>query len=168
MSRAEYPLASLPVISKLAALLLAAVQPVWAKVVGLLRGDNNDEPLINSFLDASPAGVAKTASNVPCLHSSCDLEITWKPLVDQSDREQLIRRRWSETGSRLWNPNVHGTGQASLNIQGSVALLPPNSGEMLPRYDKLEFKLTAGCIICEGVVVEPPIRPGRPGMDLFA
>jgi hypothetical protein len=29
-------------------------------------------------------------------------------------------------------------------------------GEALPRYDKLEFKLIGGCIVCEGVVVDSP------------
>ena len=30
-------------------------------------------------------------------------------------------------------------------------------GETLPRYDKLEFKLIDGHIVCEGVVVDPPM-----------
>jgi hypothetical protein len=31
-------------------------------------------------------------------------------------------------------------------------------GETLPRYDKLEFNLIGGRIVCEGVVVDPPKR----------
>jgi hypothetical protein len=43
-------------------------------------------------------------------------------------------------------------------------LLPPKSGETLPGYDTLEFKMVRSCvngqtanfIVCEGVVVDPP------------
>lgn len=56
----------------------------------------------------------------------------------------------------MWNPRLHGTGEAALNIQGSVGLLPPAPGETMPRYDKLEFKMLGGQIICEGVIVEAP------------
>jgi hypothetical protein len=31
-------------------------------------------------------------------------------------------------------------------------------GETLPGYDKLEFKLIGGSIVCEGVIVDPPNR----------
>jgi hypothetical protein len=55
----------------------------------------------------------------------------------------------------MWNPDFHGAGHAALNIQGQSKLLPPKSGETLPRYDKLEFELIAGRIVCEGVVVDP-------------
>jgi hypothetical protein len=88
---------------------------------------------------------------------------------DQPAREKLIRRRWAETGIRLWNPDLHGAGNAALNIQGGVALLPPKPGGKLPRYDTLEFK-TVRCrvdgqevsqILCEGVVVNPPQRRTR-------
>jgi hypothetical protein len=45
-------------------------------------------------------------------------------------------------------------------------LLPVKPGEMLARYDKLEFKMVrsyvngqaVNCIVCEGVVVDPPKR----------
>jgi hypothetical protein len=166
MSHAEYNSSSLPVFSKLATMLrnIPAVQFVWTKVAALLRGDKSDESLINSFLDASPPTVTQTTfDHVALLKSSSDLEIAPKSQDDQSDRERLIRRRWTETGSRIWNPNVHGTGLAALNIQGSVELLPPGPGEMLPRYDKLEFKLIAGRIVCEGIVVDPPKSRRKPG-----
>ena len=61
-----------------------------------------------------------------------------------------------------------GTGDATLNIQGRVELLPPAPGENLPRYDKLEFKMLGGQIVCEGVIVEAPAQadkrasPGSP------
>jgi len=74
--------------------------------------------------------------------------------ADPVDRTTLIRQRWAETGIRMWNPRLHGTGNATLNIQGRVELLPPAPGETLPRYDKLEFKMLGGQIVCEGVIVE--------------
>src|SRR5712671_2873533 len=63
----------------------------------------------------------------------------------------------------MWNPDVHGAGHAALNIQGRTELLPPKSGETLPGYDTLEFKMVRSCvngrtanlIVCEGVVVDP-------------
>jgi hypothetical protein len=75
---------------------------------------------------------------------------------EPADREALIRRRWNETGIMMWNPRVHGAGQSTLCIQGSATLLPPKPGETMPQYDRLEFKLIDGLIICEGFVVEPP------------
>ena len=77
------------------------------------------------------------------------------------DRTTLIRRRWTETGIRMWNPRLHGTGDATLNIQGRVELLPPAPGENLPRYDKLEFKMLGGQIVCEGVIVEAPAQADK-------
>lgn len=84
-------------------------------------------------------------------------------------REELIRRRWAETGIKMWNPDVQGAGHGALSIQGGAALLPPKEGETLPRYDRLEFRMVrseAGGqkveqIICEGVVVDPPKRKPR-------
>ncbi|WP_314957753.1 hypothetical protein [Bradyrhizobium cosmicum] len=72
------------------------------------------------------------------------------------DRATLIRQRWAETGIRMWNPRLHGAGSATLNIQGRVELLPPALGETMPRYDKLEFRMLGGQIVCEGVIVEAP------------
>jgi hypothetical protein len=77
------------------------------------------------------------------------------------DRATLIRQRWTETGIRMWNPRLHGTGDATLNIQGRVELLPPAPGENLPRYDKLEFKMLGGQIVCEGVIVEAPAQADK-------
>jgi hypothetical protein len=86
-----------------------------------------------------------------------------------SERETLIRRRWAETGIKMWNPEVHGSGRAALNIQGGLGLLPPKPGETAPQYDKLEFKLirsdaggeAVGQIMCERVVLDPPQRRAR-------
>ena len=62
-------------------------------------------------------------------------------VVEPVDRATLIRQRWTETGIRMWNPRLHGAGDATLNIQGRVELLPPAPGETMPRYDKLEFRM---------------------------
>ncbi|WP_461621367.1 hypothetical protein [Bradyrhizobium sp. 23AC] len=78
--------------------------------------------------------------------------------TEPADRIALIRQRWAESGVRMWNPRLHGTGEATLNIQGSVGLLPPAPGETMPRYDKLEFKMLGGQIVCEGVIVEAPAQ----------
>jgi len=77
------------------------------------------------------------------------------------DRATLIRQRWAETGIRMWNPRLHGAGDATLNIQGRVELLPPAAGETMPRYDKLEFRMLGGQIVCEGVIVEAPAPAGH-------
>lgn len=81
--------------------------------------------------------------------------------VDPTDRATLIRQRWEQTGIRMWNPRLHGTGEATLNIQGRIELLPPEAGDSMPRYDKLEFKLLGGQIVCEGVVVDAPASAGQ-------
>ncbi|MGY3034480.1 hypothetical protein ACVIIV_003650 [Bradyrhizobium sp. USDA 4354] len=81
--------------------------------------------------------------------------------AEPADRAALIRQRWAETGIRMWNPRLHGTGDATLNIQGSIELLPPAPGETMPRYDKLEFRMLGGQIVCEGVIVEAPVQAGH-------
>ncbi len=82
-------------------------------------------------------------------------------VVEPADRAALIRQRWAETGIRMWNPRLHGTGDATLNIQGRIELLPPAPGETMPRYDKLEFRMLGGQIVCEGVIVEAPAQAGH-------
>lgn len=82
-------------------------------------------------------------------------------IADPVDRATLIRQRWTETGIRMWNPRLHGTGDATLNIQGRVELLPPAPGETMPRYDKLEFRMLGGQIVCEGIIVEAPAHAGQ-------
>jgi hypothetical protein len=82
-------------------------------------------------------------------------------IVEPADRAMLIRQRWTETGIRMWNPRLHGTGDATLNIQGRIELLPPEPGETMPRYDKLEFRMLGGQIVCEGVIVEAPASAGQ-------
>ena len=41
----------------------------------------------------------------------------------------------TETGIKMWNPNIHGAGHAALNIQGQVELLPVKPGETRARYE---------------------------------
>jgi hypothetical protein len=118
----------------------------------------------------NPSFTRNTADQHPAvLKPSSDHAIAAPETNDQSEREKLIRRRWSETGIKMWNPDVNGAGHAALNIQGRAELLPPKPGETLPGYDTLEFKMVRSCvngqemnrIVCEGVVVAPPNRRAR-------
>jgi hypothetical protein len=156
--------------TKLAVMLriMPAMQFIFAKLTALLRSDKGSgESLIGKFLGEAPGITGNTVDpHVATLKASGDFAVAGPKLNDQSEREELIRRRWSETGIKMWNPDVHGAGEAALNIQGRVELLPVKPGEMLPRYDKLEFKMVrssingqaVNCIVCEGVVVDPPKR----------
>ena len=129
------------------------------------------EPLASEFLgEASGVTINTVDQHAAVLQPSSDHAIAVPETNDQSEREKLIRRRWTETGIKMWNPDVHGAGRAALNIQGRTELLPPKSGETLPGYDTLEFKMvrsyvneqTVNLIVCEGVVVDPPKhRAGR-------
>ena len=141
----------LAVLTKLAAMLrsVPAVRLVFAKFEALLRNKESGEPLASEFLGKASGVTINTDDQ----HAA-----VLQPSSDQSEREKLIRRRWTETGIKMWNPDVHGAGHASLNIQGRTELLPVKPGEMLPGYDKLEFKIVNGEIVCEAVVVDPPKR----------
>jgi hypothetical protein len=172
MSHGEYASRPLSVLTKLAVMLrnISVLQFAFAKFSALLAsGNRSSESLISKFLDKS---TAVTGSPVDLPNASLklpgDRAIAAPESTDQFEREKLIHRRWTETGIKMWNPAVHGAGFAALNIQGRVELLPPKPGEMLLRYDKLEFNLIEGLIICEGVVVNPPKSSRRPGTDLLA
>ena len=140
---------------KLAVMLriVRAVQFVFDKLAALLHGKGSDEMRASEFIQHVTRSSSHHANAVPEMN-------------DQPDREKLIRRRWLETGIKMWNPDRHGAGHAALNIQGRAELLPPKPGEMLPGYDTLEFKIVQSYvngevvnqIVCEGVVVEPPKR----------
>jgi hypothetical protein len=146
----------MPVFTKLAVMLRnnAAVQFVSARFAALLRSSKrSDEPIASEFLGEAP-DVTRNADQ-PFAGLGISGESTVAVECDQSEREKLIRRRWTETGIKMWNPNVHGAGQAALNIQGRSDLLPVKPGGTLPGYDKLEFRLIGGRIVCEGVVVDP-------------
>jgi hypothetical protein len=159
----------LAVLTKLAAMLriVLAVQLAFAKFVALLRSKESVKPLASEFLsEASDVPRSTVDQHTAVLQPSSDHAISAPETNGWFDREQLILRRWSETGIKLWNPDFHGAGHAALNIQGQSKLLPPNPGEKSPRYDTLVFKVVRSNvngqaldrIVCEGVVVEPPKR----------
>jgi hypothetical protein len=91
-------------------------------------------------------------SEPPFMAPAVSAEAPLAPECTLSAREQLIRRRWAETGVKMW------AGLGALNIQGSAELLPLQPGAIRREYDRLEFRLIAGNIVCEGVVVDaaPP------------
>lgn len=129
---------------------------------------NDPAPVAVIAADGSSAGTPSVVTNVapePILVSPAPVipsaPKTRAKVIELVDRATLIRQRWAETGIRMWNPRLHGTGDATLNIQGRVELLPPASGETMPRYDKLEFRMLGGQIVCEGVIVEAPAPAGH-------
>lgn len=145
MSLAEYASRPFPLLVKLAN-LLRDIRSAIFRLGALPRRDEGTEKSLAANFD-------RTAADIVCPSSGA--AVTLAETTPLSEREQLIRRRWAETGIRMWNARVHGTG-APLNIQGSVELLPPNPGETVRRYDKLQFRLLGGQIVCEGVIVDPP------------
>jgi hypothetical protein len=169
MSHAEYASRPIPVFAKLGVFLrnIPAVQFVLAKFATLLRSSKADgETQVSQFVDEAPLDGA-TLDGAPLDRSPLDGApgvteqaddfagagegvVAAPESNDTSDREQLVRRRWAETGIKMWN------GRSALNIQGSAKLLPAKPGETLPRYDTLEYRLIAGQIVCEGVVLDPP------------
>lgn len=164
MSHTEYFSRPFPLVGKLAAWLRnnAAVQFVFARFTGLLRSNKgSDEPLASPFLGEIPVpGETPSDESAAPVLAAPELsgESTMAAEAGLPEREKLIRQRWAETGIKMWNPNVGGAGHASLNIQGSADLLPVKPGATRREYDRLEFKLIAGQIMCEGIVVEPPKR----------
>jgi len=165
----------------------AAVDPVAVEEVELLRAeaDSVTTDASEASADSEPALVVESpqvpTNDVPLAAATNDSlsgvtdiepapalaspspEIRNVPKVraraaEPADRAALIRQRWAESGIRMWNPRLHGTGEAALNIQGSIGLLPPAPGETMPRYDKLEFRMLGGQIVCEGVIVEAPVQ----------
>jgi len=89
-------------------------------------------------------------SDSPVMAPAVSAEVPLAPACSLSARAQLIRRRWAETGIKMW------AGQGALNIQGSAELLPLKPGGTRREYDRLEFRMITGDIVCEGVVVDPP------------
>jgi len=105
-----------------------------------------------------PATDGKSAPDeVPaCASSPHPSEPLSSPSNGFPEREKLIRQRWTETGIKMWSPDIHGSGKATLKIQGQAELLPVTPGQTMRAYDKLEFKLIEGRIVCEGVIIEAP------------
>lgn len=127
-----------------------------------------DEPATPVSVEIEPAAVDETPTAVidelsarvePLLSTSKSPSApkARAKIAEPADRATLIRQRWAETGIRMWNPRLHGTGDATLNIQGRIELLPPEPGETMPRYDRLEFGMLGGQIVCEGVIVAAPV-----------
>jgi len=146
----------LPVFMKLAIMLgnIPAVQFLFAKLAALLRSDTRSaESLLSKFLGEGPGFTGNAGRQAAVLELPVRYAVAAPQSNDQYEREKLIRRRWTETGIKMWNPLVHGAGLAALNIQGRTELLPVKPGETLPGYDKLQFALVGGCIVCEDVVV---------------
>jgi len=164
MSLADNASRPLPVLTK----LVVVLQFVFAKCVSLLRsGKASGELPVSKFLGEAP-GLTRDQDRVDLQVAGSKLShktVVAEPMViaepkpdDRCDREALIRRRWIETGIKMWNPDHHGTGRAALNIQGRAGLLPVKPSELLAAYDTLEFRLIDGRIVCEDVVVDPPQR----------
>lgn len=129
-----------------------AIEPIAASdPAPLAAEDSSADAILVTHDERAPALAAPTEEirSAPKLRAKA---------TEPADRAALIRQRWAESGIRMWNPRLHGTGEATLNIQGSVGLLPPAPGETMPRYDKLEFKMLGGQIVCEGVIVEAPAQ----------
>ena len=95
-----------------------AAGSVFAKFAALLRsGKASGKSIISKFLAEAPNVNRNTVDHVAILKSSRDLTIATKSNDDQPGREKLNRRRWAETGIKMWNPDVHGAGHAALNIK---------------------------------------------------
>lgn len=136
--------------------------PSVAQIEPVLAGDSAPVATIEAAHSSTDApGVTEAAPEQVLAPPNPETRSARKPrskVTEPADRAALIRQRWAETGIRMWNPRLHGTGEATLNIQGSVGLLPPAPGETMPRYDKLEFKLLGGQIVSEGIIVEAPAQ----------
>ncbi|MDA9463583.1 hypothetical protein [Bradyrhizobium sp. CCBAU 53415] len=130
-----------------------AIEPAAADIAASVVAEHGSPDAASAVIDIDPAPALE--SPAPEIRSAPKLRAR---AAEPADRAALIRQRWAETGIRMWNPRLHGTGEAALNIQGSVGLLPPAPGETMPRYDKLEFKMLGGQIVCEGVIVEAPAQ----------
>jgi hypothetical protein len=137
--------------------LAAEIEPVLAddpSPVTLVVAESSaaDAPIVDARVEPAPVSAAPKSPSAPKLRTK---------IAEPADRATLIRQRWAETGIRMWNPRLHGTGDATLNIQGRIELLPPEPGETMPRYDKLEFKMLGGQIVCEGVIVDAPVHASQ-------
>jgi len=122
------------------------------------RDSASAELPVSRFVDDAPEVTTKAGDQPVIALQVEEIVVVVPEPDDQSGREKLIRWRWIETGIKMWNPDINGAGRAALNIQGRAGVLPARPGERLPGYDKLEFRLIDGLIVCEGVAVDPPAR----------
>ena len=146
------------------------VSPFLGDVPGVEETPGLDE--IPSPGEMPSLGEVPSSDEKPALDdmpgaTNADLPLVAPQLSDESataaqsgpsERTRLIQRRWAETGIKMWNADVQGAGHAALTIQGRADLLPVKPGATRREYDRLEFKLVAGQIVCEGVAVDPPKR----------
>jgi hypothetical protein len=155
MSLADYASRPFPVLARVLSFLrnIAAFNVAFVRALGLFRAQGK---AAGEF----PARKFETLAPAVISHSS-DLAAVVGESNPRAERERLIRRRWVETGIRMWKASLHAEGRAPLNIQGSVELLPLAPGETARRYDSLEFRLIDGRIVCEGVAVDPPLGPRK-------
>ena len=140
MGHAEYASKSLAVLMKLAAMLriVRAMQFVLDKLAALLRGKRSDELLADEFLDeASCLTRSAVVQRAPVLQPSSEAA----PKTNEPAREQLIHRRWLETGIKMWNPDHHGAGHAALNIQGQASCCHRSPVRRCPNMTRSNSKL---------------------------
>src|ERR1700680_4651999 len=87
-----------PAFTKLAVMLrnIPAVRLVFAIFAALLRSNKGSEPPTSEFLDEAP-GVTRNAveQHAAVLEPSSSHKIAAPETNDQSEREKLIRTRWS-------------------------------------------------------------------------
>ncbi|MET4070260.1 hypothetical protein ABID58_005064 [Bradyrhizobium sp. S3.2.6] len=156
---AELPANVEPVLEELVFIAPVATETVSVEPSELVT---EDEPASVASVEPEPVAVDETpVAAVVAEETIADAPKARAMAVEPADRAALIRQRWAGTGIRMWNPRLHGTGDATLNIQGRIGLLPPEPGETMPRYDKLEFRMLGGQIVCEGVIVEAPVHAGQ-------
>ena len=97
--------------------IVQAVQFIFNKLAELLRGEGSDDMHASEFVGEAPC-ITRNSVDQHATQSPSDHAIAVPKTNDQRDREKLIRRRWLETGIKMWNPDHHGAGPAALNIQG--------------------------------------------------
>ena len=115
------------VFTKLAVMLRnhPAVQSVFAKFAALLRSKNGSgEPLASEFLgEASGATRSTVDQDAAVLQPSSDHAIAVPETNDQSEREKLIRRRWTV----MFGSCAASTGAAACSIEASGSALLPKA-----------------------------------------
>jgi hypothetical protein len=85
-------------------------------------------------------------------------------MSDSESLEQFVRRRWNESGIKIWNPDFHGFGRSPLRIPGHSRKSDDQSCDEPILPEVLEFRMVRAwwgnqpidSIVCEGVIVEPP------------
>src|SRR6476469_1337992 len=115
MSRAEYFSKTPPVFTRLAVRLrmIPAVAFLFARFAALLRGNSGrGEPLTSEFSGEAPDATSDMVDQDAAVSKPSGIQAIPEPEInDRSEREKLIRRRWTETGIMMWNPDVHGAGR---------------------------------------------------------